>query len=223
MRSILPALLSAILIAALTAAPVAADRASGLPTGKRQHKPVTISKNWAGHRSHARRLKNPKQRQAALKLIQALERAKRRQARTADRSHRLRRGRKSRTAQPRQSDMDFLKGRARRSGKGGGDVAMEELTLSHEGLTLSREGQTRINASYNDLRRALGTRTDCVRKCDAAKRRCQSRCRPRRACACIVTASDCLLSELRARRCSSAFRPAWPAKVTGPSPKSDGR
>lgn len=213
MRSTLPALLAAFVIAA---SPAVAGSSSGLPTGKRQHKPLTISKNWAAYRPDARRLKDANQRRAALKLIDALETAKRQHMRGFDKSHRLLRGRKNRSAQHGQSDLGFLKERARRGAKGGGDVAMEELTLAHEGLRL-------IEGSYNHFRQTLGTRTDCVRACDAGKRQCEAGCRKRGACACVVDASDCLLSKIRTRRCSTAITRGWPAKVTGPQPKSDGR
>jgi len=204
-RTALPAFLVLICAGLLSPAPSAADTASGLPTGKRQHKPVTISKSWTGHKADARRLKDPAQRRAALQLIDALETAKRRHLRGYDRSHRLSRGAKSRSFQHNQTDSAFLRDRARPQARGGNEVALEELTLAHEGLQL-------VKGPYNRLRRALGTRTDCVRRCDMKERRCQSRCRPRRDCACIMAASDCLLSEIRAKRCSSAISRAWPKK-----------
>lgn len=191
--------------------PAPADAASGLPTGKRQHKPFVVTKSWSAYRPSAARLPDPAQRRAALKLIDALDQAKQKQTRSYDGLHRLNRGRNSRTSptQHDQTDLTFLRERAARSGrttanpkkwKGsaasgtGNEVAMEELTLAHEGVKL-------VETSYRDLRAALGANSACTRACERARRRCRARCHPRRACDCVVRASECLLNHIRAGRC----------------------
>lgn len=174
--------------------PAAADAASGLPSGKRQHKPFVVTKEWTAYRPAARRLSDPGQRRAALKLIGALDRAKRKYIHQHNQtSLDFARSRADRKSKPAGKPAEF-KGPPSADARGGGDVAMEELTLSVESIA-------EVEASYRDLRTALGARRACAKACERARLRCKAHCRLRRSCGCVVRASDCLLNRIRMGRC----------------------
>lgn len=188
------ALAGALVLTFASTLPAAAEAASGLPSGKRQHKPFVVTKEWSAYRPAAMRLSDPGQRRAAMKLIGALNRAKRKYVHQHNQTDLgFARRRADRKSRPPEKPAEF-KGPPSANAKGGGDVAMEELTLSVEGLA-------EVDASYKDLRKILGLRRACTKACERTRLRCEARCRPRRACDCVVRASDCLLNHIKMGRC----------------------